>query len=91
MAISEARKKKLLIRKENVTARLEMYRLQEEKMLSDAAQMYTLGSRSIQRYQLSLAQIADMIKQLEDELEGIEDELAGRKRRKAVAAVPRDW
>ncbi|MDE5759109.1 MAG: hypothetical protein K2H85_10935, partial [Allobaculum sp.] len=85
MAISEARKKKLLIRKDNVQARLEMYRLQEEKMLSDAAQMYTLGSRSIQRYQLSLSQIADMIKQLEDELEGIEDELAGVKRRKAVA------
>lgn len=91
MAISEARKKKLLIRKDNVQARLEMYRLQEEKMLSDAAQMYTLGSRSIQRYQLSLSQIADMIKQLEDELEGIEDELAGVKRRKAVAVVPCDW
>ena len=91
MAIYEARKKKLLIRKENVTARLEMYRLQEEKMLSDAAQMYTLGSRSIQRYQLSLSQIADMIKQLEDELEGIEDELVGVKRRKAVAVVPCDW
>ncbi len=91
MAISSARKKKLLIRKESVEARLEMYRLQEEKMLSDAAQMYTLGSRSIQRYQLSLAQIADMIKQLEDELEGIEDELAGVARRKAVAVIECDW
>ena len=91
MAISEARKKKLLVRKQSVEARLEMYRLQEEKMLSDAAQMYTLGSRSIQRYQLSLSQIADMIKQLEDELEGIEDELEGKKRRLAVGVVPRDW
>lgn len=91
MAISETRKKKLSVRKANVEARLEKYRLQEEKMLSDAAQMYTLGSRSIQRYQLSLSQIADMIKQLEEELEGIEDELAGVKRRKAIAVVPCDW
>lgn len=91
MATSERRKKKLLARKESIENRLELYRIQEEKMLNDAAQMYTLGSRSIQRYQLSLDQIAKMIEELEDELEGIEDELAGVKRRKVFAVVPQDW
>ncbi len=91
MAISEWRRKKLLIRKEKLEERLEMYREQERKILNDMAQMYTIGSRSIQRYQLSLDQIAKQIEYLEEQLEGIEDELAGRKRRRAFSAIPTDW
>ncbi len=53
--------------------------------------MYTIGSRSIQRYQLSLDQFAKMIESLEDEIEGIDDELAGLKRRRAFSAIPTDW
>ena len=91
MAISKRRREKLLIRKEELEKRLEMYKLQEEKILNDSAQTYTIGSRSIQRYQLSLDQIAKMIESLEDEIEGIDDELAGLKRRRAFSAIPTDW
>lgn len=91
MAISKRRKEKLLTRKANLEERLELYRAQEQKILNDSAQMYTIGSRSIQRYQLSLDQIAKMIKSLEEEIEGIDDELAGSSRRKAFSAIPCDW
>lgn len=91
MAITSRRIVRLEKRKEEIEERLDLYRLQEKKMLEDAPQMYTIGSRQIQRYQIGLNTIADMIKSLEDELAGIEDELAGGSRRRAVSAIPTDW
>lgn len=91
MEISSKRKVILEERKAVVEERLALYRAQEKKMLEDAPQVYTIGSRSVQRYQLGLNQIADMIKTLEEELQGIENELSGSARRKAISAIPTDW
>ena len=42
--------------------RLDMYLAREEEMLSkDGVQMYTIGSRNLQRYQTALAEVQDMI------------------------------
>lgn len=91
MTITKRRREKLLDRKEDLENRLELYKAQEEKMLQDAPQMYTIGSRSLQRYQMSLDQIAKMIKSLQEEIEEIDAELAGQGRRRAISAIPCDW
>lgn len=91
MQITKRRREKLLARRAELERRLELYKKQEEKILSDAAQMYTIGSRSIQRYQLSLDQIRKAIDEIVEKIEAIDDELAGGKRRRAVSAIPTDW
>ncbi len=76
---------------ERVKERLELYYGQEKNMLSNGTQAYTIGSRSLQRYQTSLAAIQQEIKTLETKLEELNAELNGSGARKAVSAVPRDW
>lgn len=76
---------------ERVKKRLELYYGQEENMLSNGTQAYTIGSRSLQRYNTSLAAIQEEIKRLESRLEELNAELNGCGARKAVSAVPRDW
>ena len=77
--------------KERTQNRLELYYKQEEKMLSDAAQSYSIGSRSIQRYNTSLSAVQSKIKELEKKLSELKSELAGKGARRAVSVVPRDW
>ena len=60
-------------------------------MLSDAAQSYSIGSRSIQRYNTSLSAVQSKIKELEKKLSELKSELAGKGARRAVSVVPRDW
>lgn len=76
---------------ERTQNRLELYYKQEEKMLSDAAQSYSIGSRSIQRYNTSLSAVQSKIKELEKKLSELKSELAGKGVRRAVSVVPRDW
>lgn len=76
---------------ERTQNRLELYYSQEEKMLSDAAQSYSIGSRSIQRYNTSLSAVQSKIKELEKKLSELKSELAGKGARRAVSVVPRDW
>ena len=58
--------------------RLSAYLAREADMLSkDGVQLYTIGSRNLQRYQTSIASVQDMI--------------AGGSARRAVGVVPRDW
>lgn len=76
---------------ERTQNRLELYYKQEEKMLSDAAQSYSIGSRSIQRYNTSLSAVQSKIKELEKKLSELKSELAGKGARRAVSVVPRDW
>ena len=69
--------------------RLELYYKKEEQMLSpDGVQAYGIGSRNVERYRTDLARIQAQIKELETE---IREEESGRRPRKAVAVVPRDW
>ncbi len=87
-----ARSKTVIYQKiEEVKERLSAYRKREAEMLAGGVQSYTIGSRSLTRYNTDLAQIRSAIKELEEELAGLEAEAAGGSRRKAVGVVPRDW
>jgi hypothetical protein len=67
---------------------LDMYYAAEESILG-GAQSYTLGTRSLTRANLS--DIRTMINALENEISELEGLEAGKKPRKAVAVVPRDF
>ena len=69
---------------EKKKARLELYYTAEEQILG-VAQSYTLGSRSLTRANLS--EIKQMIDTLEDEIAELEGLEAGKRPRKAVAAL----
>lgn len=85
-------RKTIIIKKiEDAKARLDSYRKREKEMLDGGVQSYTIGSRSLTRYNTDLAQIRAAIKELEEEIAGLEAELRGRTRRKAVGVIPRDW
>lgn len=72
--------------------RLSAYLAREADMLSkDGVQLYTIGSRNLQRYQTSLASVQDMIAKLQKRVRELEAELAGGSARRAVGVVPRDW
>ncbi len=71
--------------------RLDLYLAREKEMLTGGVQLYTIGSRNLQRYNTPLSEIRAEIEELEDEIESLEAELAGASARRAVAVVPRDW
>lgn len=88
------RRSKETIRREleETRARLNKYLEREDEMLSkDGVQMYSIGSRSLQRYQTSLADIQDTIERLRKRVRELEAELAGQSPRRALGFVPRDW
>lgn len=72
--------------------RLDMYLAREKEMLSkDGVQLYTIGSRNLQRYQTALSDVQNMIEKLRKRERELEAELAGQSARRAVGVVPRDW
>ena len=72
--------------------RLDLYLAREQEMLSkDGVQLYTIGSRNLQRYQTPLTAIQDEIERLRKRISELEAELAGQSARRAVGVVPRDW
>lgn len=76
---------------DKVNERLKLYYEKENAMLSDSGvQSYTIGSRSVSRYQYS-QDIKNQIEQLENERDELENLLAGIRPRKAIGVVPRDW
>ncbi len=76
---------------DKVNERLEYYYEKEKAILTnDGVQSYTIGSRNVTRYQYT-SNIKNQIKELEEERDKLENMLAGRRPRKAVAVVPRDW
>lgn len=78
-------------RLDRINQRLEAYYEKETAMLSEnGVQSYSIGSRSVSRYQIS-ANIKAQIDELENERDELENLLAGRKPRKAFGVVPRDW
>ena len=82
------RKEKISRKKE----RLKMYLDKEAYMLSKyGVQSYGTGSRSAARYDLDLAEIRQAIDTLEKEIEELEGLDAGKKPRKIVGVVIRDW
>lgn len=71
--------------------RLELYLKRESEMLSGGVQSYGIGSRNLSRYNTDLAAIRAAIKELEDDIAALEALLNGKRPRKAVGVVPRDW
>lgn len=84
-------KKELVIKLENKKERLALYIQREAEMLSGGVQSYGIGSRNLTRYNTDLAAIRAAIKELEDDIAELEALLNGRKPRKAVGVVIRDW
>ncbi len=77
---------------ERTRTRLDLYLAREREMLSkDGVQLYTIGSRNLQRYQTPLSAIQAEIDRLRKRIDELEAELAGRSPRRAVGVVPRDW
>ena len=88
------RRSKVIIRQEldEVEERLSLYRAREKEMIGpDGVQLYTIGSRNLQRYQTALKDIQDMIESLRKRKRELEAELAGQSPRRALGIVPRDW
>ena len=76
---------------DKINERLELYYEKEKALLSDdGVQSYTIGSRTVSRYQYS-TNIKNQIAGLERQRDELENLLAGIRPRKAVAVVPRDW
>lgn len=76
---------------DKINERLEYYYEKEKALLTnDGVQSYTIGSRSVSRYQYS-SDIKSQIESLERQRDELENRLAGIKPRKAVGVVPRDW
>ena len=76
---------------EETKERLELYLAREKEMISQSGtQMYTIGSRSLQRYQTALGDVQRMIETLRKRIRELEAELAGGSARRAVGVVPRD-
>lgn len=77
---------------ERTQKRLDLYLAREEEMLSkEGVQLYTIGSRNLQRYQTALSYVQSEIEKLQKKLDELEAELAGGGARRAVGVVPRDW
>ena len=77
---------------ERTRTRLDLYLAREQEMLSkDGVQLYTIGSRNLQRYQTPLTAIQDEIERLRKRISELEAERAGQSARRAVGVVPRDW
>ena len=76
---------KLDFRRKALTAAREAY----TALLSGQVQSYTIGSRNLTR--LDLAQLKKEIDALEKEIDDLTAEMSGKKRRRALGVVPRDW
>ena len=87
------RSKEIVTRElEQTRNRLNKYLAREDDMLSkDGVQMYTIGSRNLQRYQTALKEVQDMIEKLRKREMELEAELAGQAPRRAMGIVPHDW
>lgn len=88
------RRSKEVVRREleQTRNRLDKYLAREDEMLShDGVQLYTIGSRNLQRYQTALSDIQAMIEKLRKRESELEAELEGRTARRAIGITPRDW
>ena len=83
-----ASKTTIKLRLEQRKAMLEEAHAAYLKLLHGEVKQYTIGSRSLTRFDLD--ELWDMIKTLESEVDQLESQLAGGGRRKAVGVIPRD-
>lgn len=84
-----ASKTVILKRLEIKTAQLEEAYKAYTELLSGRVKSYTIGSRSLTRFDLS--QLEETIDNLENEIDSLEEQLRSGKKRKAIGVVPRDF
>lgn len=65
--------------------------LEREEEMTTGVMSYTIDTRSVTRYQISLKELQDAIKALEDEIAEDERRLRGCPTRRALAGIPREW
>lgn len=58
-------------------------------LLEGRVKSYTIGTRNLTR--LDLPALWEMITTLEKEVDELEEAIQGKKRRRAVGVIPRDW
>lgn len=76
---------------ERINERLDYYYEKEKALLTEGGvQSYSIGGRSVTRYQYS-ADIKNQIQELENQRDELENLLAGIRPRKAIGIIPRDW
>lgn len=85
MAIQEELKARLEFRHASLDAARAAYLA----LLNGQVKSYAIGSRNLTRF--DLPQLEDTIRNLEKEVDELEGALSGRKRRKSVGIIPRDW
>lgn len=76
---------------DKIDERLEYYYSKEKALLTESGvQSYTIGSRTVTRYQYS-TNIMKQIEELEKRRDELENILNGGSARRSVGIVPRDW
>ena len=85
MISNEELQNRLKFRKAALTAAREAYLA----LLEGQVQSYAIGSRNLTKF--DLPKLWEEIKSLEKEVDELESAVNGKKRRKAVGVIPRDW
>lgn len=82
--------------KAEITALLEFHKSARDAaqeayiaLLKGQVQSYTIGSRNLTKFDLT--KLRDEIAFHQKEIAALTEELNGRKRRRAVGVIPRDW
>lgn len=72
--------------------RLQLYKDREREILSKSGvKSYTIGPRSLSRYDTALGDVRAAIADLEQKIAELEAMRCGRSPRRSVGVVPRDW
>lgn len=87
--VNPAKRQRLIEKIEFRQCVLEEERKAYMALLTGGVQSYSIGSRSLTKF--DLPGLEEMIRRHEDELEELENVLEGGAKRKAVGVVPRDW
>lgn len=58
-------------------------------LLEGQVQSYTIGTRNLTKF--DIPELWETITELEKEVDELEAAVSGKKRRKAVGVIPRDW
>lgn len=85
MATKTSIQRKLTFRK----SALEKLYAAYEALADGGVKSYTIDDRELTR--LDLDTLSDEIKAMESEIDSLETQLAGKKTRRAVGVLPRDW
>ena len=85
-----------MVSRADLEARLNFHRTAKEAaqtayiaLLNGQVQSYSIGSRNLTK--LDLGRLREEITYHQKEIDGLIEEMNGRKRRRAVGVIPRDW